>query len=90
MSIRIEDLLNIPAEMDLFFGSIKIRGRAPGMQAPFSIGNFWRKEAIRLKRVTQGYIIAMQRNIDCNALPVYELAGMLDKLEKMTTIFSLR
>lgn len=80
MSIRIEDLLNISAEVDVFFGSVKIRSRVAGQTKPYSIGNFWRNEAIRLKRVTQGYIIALQRHIDCSALPSQELVGMLDKL----------
>jgi hypothetical protein len=79
MSIRIEDLLNITAEVDLFFGSIKVVSRIASME-PYTIGNFWRKEAIRMKRITQGYIIALQRNIDCSTLPAHELAGMLDKL----------
>lgn len=79
MSIRIEDLLNVTAEVDLFFGSIKVISRIASME-PYTIGNFWRKEAIRMKRITQGYIIALQRNIDCSNLPAHELAGMLDKL----------
>jgi hypothetical protein len=79
MSIRIEDLLNITAEVDIFFGSVKVTSRIASME-PYSIGNFRRKDAIRLKRVTQGYIIALQRDIDCSALPCNELAAMLDKL----------
>jgi len=79
MSIRIEDLLNATAEVDIFFGSIKVTSRIAGMEN-YTIGNFWRQDAIRLKRVTHGYIIALQRKINCSALPTHELVGMLDKL----------
>jgi hypothetical protein len=80
MSIRIEDLLNITAAVDVIFGSVKITSRIPNMEAPYAIGNFLRRDAIHIKRVTQGYIIALQRNIDCSSLPTAELADMLDKL----------
>jgi hypothetical protein len=79
MSIRIEDLLNITADVDIFFGSVKVTTRIASTE-PYRIGSFWRKDALHLKRVTQGYIIARQRNIDCSSLPSRELAGMLDKL----------
>lgn len=80
MSIRIEDLLNITAAVDMFFGSIKMSSRVMNTDNPYAIGNFWRRDAIHLKRVTQGYIIALQRNIDCSSLASSELVGMLDKL----------
>jgi hypothetical protein len=79
MSIRIEDLLNVTAEIDILFGSVKVTSRIASIE-PYTIGNFWRKDAIHLKRITQGYIIALQRKIDCSALPCAELAEMLDKL----------
>ncbi len=80
MSIRIEDVLNVEANFDPFFGSIKVISRIMGREQTHSIGNFWRHDAVRLKRVTQGYVIALQRNIDCDALQTAELAAMLDKL----------
>jgi hypothetical protein len=79
MSIRIEDLLNITGEISMFLGSVKVTSRIASME-PYTIGNFWRQEVIHLKRVTQGYIIALQRGIDCSALPCIELAQLLDKL----------
>jgi hypothetical protein len=44
------------------------------------IGKFWRDDAKRLKRVGQGYVIALQRSIDCSALETSELATMLEQL----------
>jgi hypothetical protein len=80
MSIRIEDVLNVTAAVDFFFGSIKISSRVMNADNPYTIGYFWRKDAIHLKRVTQGYIIAMQRSIDCSSLAAAELTAMLDQL----------
>lgn len=80
MSIRIEDVLNVTATVGPLFGSVKIVSRVMNTEKPYTVGRFWRHEALRLKRVTQGYIIALQRNIDCNSLPTKELAAMLDKL----------
>lgn len=80
MSMRIEDVLNVTATVGPVLGSVKIVSRVLNTEKPYTVGNFWRKDALRLKRVTQGYIIALQRNIDCSALPSRELAPMLDKL----------
>ncbi len=80
MSIRIEDVLNVTATVGPFFGSIKITSRVFNTDKPYTIDHFWRDDALRLKRVTQGYVIALQRGIDCSSLPAKELATMLDSL----------
>ncbi|HEY1835908.1 MAG TPA: hypothetical protein VGG13_03745 [Candidatus Saccharimonadales bacterium] len=80
MSIRIEDVLNVTATVGPILGSVKIVSRVLNTEKPYTVGRFWRKDALRLKRVTQGYIIALQRKIDCSSLPTKELAAMLDKL----------
>jgi hypothetical protein len=80
MSMRIEDVLNVTAAIGPLFGSVKVVSRVMSPEKPYVVGRFWRHEAIHMKRVIQGYIIALQRNIDCNALPSVELAEMLDKL----------
>lgn len=80
MSIRIEDVLNVTATVGPFFGSIKIVSRVLNTEKPFHIGLFWRKDAMRMKRILQGYVIALQGKIDCSSLSTHELANMLDKL----------
>ena len=80
MSIRIEDVLNVTASVGPFLGSITFNTRVFNNEKPYTIGGFWRDDALRLKRVTQGYVIALQRGIDCSSLPTRELAAMLDKL----------
>jgi hypothetical protein len=80
MSIRIEDILNVTTTVGPVFGSVKIVSRVMNTEQPYVINHFWRKDAVRFKRITQGYIIALQRGIDCSALHSNELAAMLDKL----------
>ena len=80
ISIRIEDILNVTADMGPFFGSVKVSTRFFDARKPYNVNYLWRHDALRIKRVVQGYIIAMQKGIDCSALPVKELADMLDKL----------
>ncbi len=80
MSIRIEDVLNVTATVGPLFGTVKVVSRIMNTEKPYIIGRFWRGDALHLKRVTQGYIIALQRHIDCSSLPTQELATMLDKL----------
>ena len=80
MSIRVEDILNVEVSLAPFFGSVKIISRIMGVEQTHTIGAFWRKDAIRIKRITQGYIIALQRHIDCSTLGTPELASLLDQL----------
>jgi hypothetical protein len=80
MSIRIEDVLNVTASVGPLFGSIKMVSRIMNTEKPYTIGRFWRRDAERLKRIIQGYVIALQRGIDCNSQPTKELAPMLEKL----------
>jgi hypothetical protein len=80
MSMRIEDILNVTASVVPFFGSVKIVSRVMNTEKPYVIGPFWRHDAIRLKRITQGYVIALQRKIDCSSLSASELAVMLYRL----------
>lgn len=80
MSIRIEDVLNVTAAVGPIFGAIKIVSRVLNTEKPYTINYFWREDALRLKRITQGYVIALQRGIDCSSLPTKELATMLESL----------
>lgn len=84
MSMRIEDILNVTATVGPFLGTVKIVSRVMNSEQSSTIGPFWRRDAVRAKRITQGYIIALQRGIDCSALGTRELADMLDKLGQDT------
>lgn len=80
MSIRIEDILNVTASIGPILGSIKIVSRVFNVEKPYVVDGFKRQDALLIKRVTQGYVIALQRKIDCSSLPIHELAAMLEQL----------
>jgi hypothetical protein len=80
MSVRIEDVLNATCTVGPVFGTVTIVSRVMNVNQNTTIGRFWRGDAKRLKRVLQGYVIALQRSIDCSSLGTAELAGMLERL----------
>lgn len=73
MSVRIEDVLNINASLGPISGTITITTKFTSPGTPYTIGPFRRKDALRLKRITQGYVIALQRKIDLNMVPTNKL-----------------
>lgn len=80
MSMRIDDILNVTASVGPFLGSVTLAGRVLSSEDHFTIENFWRKDAIKLKHIIQGYIIARHNKIDCAHLPKDELIDTLTKL----------
>jgi hypothetical protein len=80
MSMRIEDVLNITCSVGPVLGTVSVTSRVMNEDQVSHIGKFRRAEAKRLKRIGQGYVIALQRNIDCSALDTKELAAMLEQL----------
>jgi hypothetical protein len=80
MSVRIEDVLNINATLGPISGMITIATRFTAPGAPYTIGPFHRKDTLNLKRVIQGYIIALERNIDLNLTSTSELIPHLYEL----------
>ncbi len=79
MSIRIEDILNVTATVGPFFGHLKIMSRIPNA-APYVMGKFTRQDVLKVKRIMQGYIIALQKEIDCDSIPTAELIELLSGL----------
>lgn len=80
MSVRIEDVLNTTCTVGPVFGSITVISRVMNADQTTTVTRFWRADAVRLKRVLQGYIIALQRQIDCSKLGTEELSSMLEEL----------
>lgn len=80
MSIRIEDILNVTADVGPFFGSLKIFTRFFSTDKPYEVNFLRRQDALRIKRILQGYVIALQKELDCSTLPTKELAKMLHDL----------
>jgi hypothetical protein len=83
MSIQVEDILNVTANVGPFFGSLKITTRYfDTKKPPYTINYLKREDALRVKRIIQGYIVAKLKEIDCSVLSTKELAHMLDELGK--------
>lgn len=85
LSIRIEDILNITATVGPFFGSVKISTRFYDPDKPYTVDMFTRADALRIKRITQGYLIARRNKVDCSALSTRELTQLLDELGKVSS-----
>lgn len=83
LSICIEDILNVSAGVGPFFGSIKISTRFFDSAKPYTVDHFTRADALKIKRIAQGYIIAKQKEVDCSALSTKELTKLLDELGKV-------
>src|SRR5688572_4826046 len=64
VSLRIHDVLNVMADVGPFFGSIRIQTRYFD-QSGYSITYLKRRDALKLNRILQGYVIALQKGIDC-------------------------
>lgn len=83
LSIRIEDVLNVTVHVNPFLGSIKISSRFFNPEKPYVVDCLSRADALRIKRIVQGYLIARQQEIDTSNLPTKELTIMLDELGKV-------
>ena len=62
MSIRIKDILNVTVDLGPFFGSVTIHTRFfSNVEKPYIVKYLNRNDALKLKRILQGYIIALQK-----------------------------
>lgn len=80
MSIRIEDVLNVSAAVGPLFGSLTIASRVMSTIDHFQVKHLWRNDAIRMKQIVQGYVIAQHNNIDTAHLDKKELVETLVEL----------
>jgi len=76
ISIQIEDFLNVEVDVGPYFGSIKLWTRFFTVK-PLTIHYLRRDDAITIKKILQGYIIARNRKIDCSSVPKNELLALL-------------
>lgn len=81
ISIRIEDVLNVSAAVGPIFGSIRISSRVMNSVDHFDVGRFWRDDAIRIKKIIQGYLIARQNGVHTDHLSCEELAKTLFEID---------
>ncbi len=79
-SISMQDILSVSSSVGPYLGSVIITSRIFNSDQIFNVGKFWRKDAERMARITQGYIIALHRGIDCSTLSSEELVNALVEL----------
>jgi hypothetical protein len=77
-TIGISDIVNVTGAIGPIFGVIRFTTSTP--EFPDQVGLFWRRDAIRMKRVIDGYVIAFRRNIDVTTIPAEKLVPMLVQL----------
>lgn len=77
VTIRIEDILNVTSSVGPFFGSITVSGRVMNSTDHYEITNFSRKDAVYLKEVIQGYMIALHSKLETDHLTRSELVNTL-------------
>jgi hypothetical protein len=80
VSIRVEDILNVATDVGPLFGSVTVASRVMNSIDHFQINYLWRGDAIFIKHIIQGYVFALQNNVDVGKLPRKELIEMLSEL----------
>jgi hypothetical protein len=82
ISISIDDVLNVSTSVGPFFGSLTVSSRVMNSTDHFQIDYFWRKDALYLKHIIQGYVIDQQNNITTDQLTRDQLIETLLELGK--------
>ncbi len=77
--IPIRDLLSVEADIGPFFGSVHTASRFFN-PVPYSVKWLWRSDAVKLRRLLQGYIIANEQDIDCAHIDNDKLVALLNDL----------
>jgi hypothetical protein len=77
ITIRIEDILNVSSTIGPFFGSITVSSRVMNSTDHYEIDCFLRKDAIYLKEMIQGYMIALHSKVNTGHLKREELINTL-------------
>ena len=77
--VPIRDILSVEADIGPFFGSVHTSSRY-FVTNPKSINWLRRKDAEKLQRLLQGYVIAHEQDINCDNIPKDKLIAMLTAL----------
>lgn len=80
ISIRIEDVLNVTCSTGPIFGSLTISSRVMNSTDHFEIDYFWKNDALYLKKIIQGYVIAQHNKIKTSHLEKEDLINTLLEL----------
>lgn len=80
ISIRIEDILNVSVSVGPLFGSLTVSSRVMNSTDHYEINYFWRNDALRLKHIIQGYVIALHTHTELDHMSLNELIATLNEL----------
>jgi hypothetical protein len=80
ISFQIEDVLNVSSGVGPLFGSLTVASRVMSTVDHFTINYLWRSDAIFLKRLIQGHIIAKNNKLETDQLTRREMIEMLCEL----------
>ncbi len=83
-SSPIADIQSAQANVGPFFGSIQLTSRF-FFTNQRSVNFLWRRDALRLQHLLQGYIIAHEKHVDCTQIPTHQLIELLDDLGQGTS-----
>lgn len=85
ISVRIEDILNVAVSTGPFFGSITVSIRVMNSTDHYEIDGLWRRDAIFLKEIIEGYIIAHHNGVKTDDMGKEELVETLLELGAEST-----
>lgn len=80
ISFQIEDILNVSSAVGPLFGSLTIASRVMSTVDHFHINYLWRGDAIFLKHLIQGYVIAKNNKLETGKLTKKEMVDTLCEL----------
>jgi hypothetical protein len=80
ISFQIEDVLNVSCSVGPLFGSLTIASRVMSSVDHFTINYLWRADAMFMKRLIQGHIIAKNNKLETDKLNRSEMVEMLCEL----------
>jgi hypothetical protein len=80
ISIQIEDVLNVSTQLGMFFGTLTISSRVMNTIDHYDVNLLWRRDAIELKHIIQGYSIAKHNGVDVSELTLEETVETLREL----------
>lgn len=82
VTIPIPDITHVTADVGPIVGSIRVHTHTAGADRPYAINYMRRPDAIKFKRILQGYIIALKKGVDYSALNTEQLRTLLSELGK--------
>lgn len=80
ISFQIEDILNVSCAVGPLFGSLTIASRVMSTIDHFNINYLWRHDALVLKNLIQGHIIAKNNKLETEHLTLKETIDALCEL----------